>query len=331
VNSVASPWLAPLVAAFATFLFLGWLLRSGFAQRLALDHPNPRSLHRRPTPRVGGLGILLGILLALPVVPGPTLLLAACTLALAAVSYVDDRLHLPATLRFAAQLAAAAAWVLAAAPGSAAWLVAVLVVAIAWAANLYNFMDGADGLAGGMAVIGFAMLALAAAGAGRADLAWLCASVAAAALGFLWYNFPPARLFMGDAGSVPLGFLAGAVASSGWREGVWPLWLPVMVFAPFVVDATVTLVRRLLDREKVWQAHRDHYYQRLIRMGWSHRRTALAEYALMVALGIAGLVLTRLDGGPRALGLVAAAALVAALIAAIEIRWRLHLRTPEHA
>lgn len=110
-----------------------------------------------------------------------------------------------------------------------------------------------------------------------------CMAIAGAAIGFLACNFPPARVFMGDAGSVPLGFLAGAFGLAGWRAGIWPLWFPLLVFSPFIFDATVTLGRRLSRGERVWQAHRDHAYQRLILAGWSHRRLALTAWLLMVA------------------------------------------------
>src|SRR5690606_10611586 len=139
---------------------------------------------------------------------------------------------------------------------------------------LYNFMDGSDGLAGGMAVIGFGAGGAAAWLAGDAALppGHLC--VAAAAAASLVFNRPPPRTFLGGAGSVPLAFLAAALGSFGWRAGCWPAWFPVLVFAPFVIDATLTLARRIARRERIWQAHRDHYYQRLVRMGWGHRRTA---------------------------------------------------------
>jgi UDP-N-acetylmuramyl pentapeptide phosphotransferase/UDP-N-acetylglucosamine-1-phosphate transferase len=100
----------------------------------------------------------------------------------------------------------------------------------------------------------------------------------------LLFNFDPARIFMGDVGSIPLGFLAASLGLVGIQREVWPLWFPVLVFAPFIVDATVTLLRRAWRREKIWQAHREHYYQRLVQSGWSHRKLALHEYALMAAI-----------------------------------------------
>jgi UDP-N-acetylmuramyl pentapeptide phosphotransferase/UDP-N-acetylglucosamine-1-phosphate transferase len=147
--------------------------------------------------------------------------------------------------------------------------------------NLYNFMDGMDGFAGGMTLIGFSTLAW----LGRADATFtdVCLIVAAASAGFLIHNFPPAKIFMGDTGSTALGFLTAACTLWGSKANLFPLWIAILVFSPFIVDATVTLLRRLLRGEKVWQAHRSHYYQRLVLLGWGHRKTVLAEYVLMLA------------------------------------------------
>src|SRR5439155_835308 len=159
-----------------------------------------------------------------------------------------------------------------------------IVVGIMWVTNLYNFMDGSDGLAGGMTVAGFAFLGTGAWMSGDEALLIECAIVAAAGAAFLLFNFPPARLFMGDAGSVPIGFLAAVLSLSGWRDGDWPFWFPAAVFAPFIADATLTLFKRILARERFWEAHHKHYYQRLVRMGWSHRGTAVTAAVPLHAL-----------------------------------------------
>src|SRR6185436_356022 len=96
--------------------------------------------------------------------------------------------------------------------------------------------------------------------------------------------------FLGDVGSIPLGFLAGGLGLLGWRNDLWPLWFPLLVFGPFIGDATLTLVRRLLRRERVWHAHREHYYQRMVRMGFGHRGTAWTAYAVMALCAGAALV-----------------------------------------
>jgi UDP-N-acetylmuramyl pentapeptide phosphotransferase/UDP-N-acetylglucosamine-1-phosphate transferase len=115
--------------------------------------------------------------------------------------------------------------------------------------------------------------------------------------GFLVFNWPPARIFMGDVGSTFLGFLAGVLSVRGVRDGLFDFWVPVLVFSPFIVDATLTLLRRLFRGERIWQAHREHYYQRLVLLGWSHRKTVLAEYVLMLACG--GSAVFYQQAGPR--------------------------------
>jgi UDP-N-acetylmuramyl pentapeptide phosphotransferase/UDP-N-acetylglucosamine-1-phosphate transferase len=159
----------------------------------------------------------------------------------------------------------------------------VIALAIVWMTNLYNFMDGADGLAGGMSLIGFGTFAAALALLPNSaqPFGLLVTSIAGAAAGFLLFNFPPAKVFMGDAGAIPLGFLAATLGIQGNMLGLWPWWFAVLVFSPFIVDATFTLLRRTAQGNKPWIAHRDHYYQRLILAGWSHRKTALAYYAFM--------------------------------------------------
>jgi UDP-N-acetylmuramyl pentapeptide phosphotransferase/UDP-N-acetylglucosamine-1-phosphate transferase len=106
------------------------------------------------------------------------------------------------------------------------------------------------------------------------------------ALGFLVHNFPPARIFMGDVGSIPLGFTGGALMLVGLRDGLFDLWVPMMIFSPFILDATVTVLRRAWQRQKIWEAHRNHYYQRLVLLGWGHRKTVLVEYGLMALCGL---------------------------------------------
>jgi UDP-N-acetylmuramyl pentapeptide phosphotransferase/UDP-N-acetylglucosamine-1-phosphate transferase len=222
---------------------------------------------------------------------------------------LDDLRGLHVAVRLAFHIAAAA-WVSLDCIGmGAGWIgLAAAVLAVAWMTNLYNFMDGSDGLAGGMAVIGFSTYAIGAWLGGDTAVAAMCIAVTAAAMGFLVYNFPPARVFLGDAGSIPLGFLAGSLGLLGWARGLWPMWFPLIVFSPFIVDASVTLARRLVRGERVWQAHREHYYQHLVQNGWGHRRTALVEYILMIACGAAALGAIYAGPGARA-GLLAATAL----------------------
>lgn len=287
--------IATSLAAFAiAFAVIALVRRTPLARALA-DQPNERSLHENPTPRVGGLGLMAGALGVAAWHGGAVLggiAMAAGLVSL--VSVVDDARSLPVALRLACHgLGAVAVAVLvppeAASPAARLALGFAVALAIVWMANLFNFMDGADGLAGLMAAMGFGALAVAASRADAMPIAILAGALASASLAFLAFNFPPARVFMGDAGSVPLGFLAAALGWAGVREGAWPAWFPLLVFSPFIVDATVTLARRVAGGENFWRAHRSHYYQRLVLGGWSHRRLALASAALMAAAGASAL------------------------------------------
>jgi UDP-N-acetylmuramyl pentapeptide phosphotransferase/UDP-N-acetylglucosamine-1-phosphate transferase len=250
--------------------------------------------------------------------------------ALALVSFADDWRSVPSLLRLTTHLLAALALVYSMMPDLPLPLAALLVLAIVWSTNLYNFMDGADGLAGGMTLIGFGVYAVAAWTAAIAPLAWFAASVSATAAAFLLFNFHPARIFMGDVGSIPLGFLAAAMGAHGWYIGIWPAWFPLLAFSPFIVDATLTLAQRAVRGERFWQAHREHYYQRLVRMGLGHRSTALAEYVLMVAAGISALFLLRTPAVAQQLILAVWAAIYLALAAMVNKKWASHMAGKQH-
>lgn len=282
---------SPLIAALVTFVLTRYLLSNRAANKVQ-DVPNERSLHSKAVPRIGGVGLMAGVL------SGWSLLFSSWAwwvvlplLGLFAISLLDDVRSLPVKQRLLAHLLAAAIVV-----GGSGLLVqqgvfAVVAVwlLIVWMTNLYNFMDGSDGLAGGMALFGFAMYGVAAWLSQNTPFAWLNFSIAAAAASFLYYNFHPAKIFMGDSGSIPLGFLAAVIGLWGWQQGSWEMWFPFLVFSPFIVDASVTLLKRVLRGDKITEAHREHYYQRLIQLGWGHRNVALAEYALMLAVGASAL------------------------------------------
>lgn len=214
------------------------------------------------------------------------------------VSLLDDRRGLPIAVRFGVHFLASALLVISSGvvlPSIAVpmlgfiklgWVAAPFtVVLLVWMTNLYNFMDGMDGFAGGMTVIGFGLLGYLGWQAHHPVISVIATLQSAAAAGFLVHNFPPAKIFMGDVGSVSTGFLAAALTVLGCRDGVFDLWVPLIIFSPFILDATVTLARRAFHHEKVWEAHRDHYYQRLVLSGWGHRQTVLAEYGVMTLCG----------------------------------------------
>ena len=321
-----------------TAAFIHLLCRTR-ATRILLDSPTARGLHAVPVPRIGGIAIfasvwiLAGLWLQRDLVAG----IAVLSLVLLAVSLLDDLKPLSAVLRLLAHAGAALLIVLlwvntfGLTPGrtSASIRLAMsplgamaMALAIVWMTNLYNFMDGADGLAGGMSVVGFGTYAVAVAMQVNASgsLGLLATALAGAATGFLMFNFPPAKVFMGDAGAIPLGFLAIALGIHGNMLGLWPWWFVVLVFSPFIVDASVTLLRRTLQGHKPWIAHRDHYYQRLILAGWSHRKTALVYYVLMLAAAVSAL---RAAHSPSPDAILLAWAIIYMLLV-LMLQWHLH-------
>jgi len=293
------------------------------------DRPNERSLHEGVVPRAGGWAVLGGwsvaALLAGPL-PGMSAssfgALLVALAALFAVSLVDDYRGLGAAWRMAVQVGCAAlvaAMLARDAHGGLAWIAAAALTLVA-ATNFYNFMDGSDGLAGAMGVTGFAALAAAAALVG-APCITLVAFVFAV-LPFLVRNLPPAKIFLGDAGSAPTGFLAGTASVAGVAAGTWPAWFPALVFLPFLADATVTLGRRALSGQRVWEAHRSHYYQRLVRLGFGHRGTLAVYGTLMLGCGATAVACLawRMEAGPVALAVWVA--IVALVFAGIDYHWR---------
>lgn len=324
--------------AIIALVFAWWLTDRLCSPRFflrMLDHPNERSLHRTPTPRTGGLAIIASVVISLVVaacvvaiwrpsaaflpkgLASGSLWIVGSMLLVFVVSFVDDRIGLPASLRFAIQTAAALIVIggvgltLSSIPIPGVqtiplgWMAGpVSAIFLLWMANLYNFMDGMDGFASGMTALGFGFLAYFGWKAGHPFMFLIATLVAMSALGFLVHNFPPARIFMGDAGSITVGFLGGTLILLGLRDGIFDLWVPIILFSPFILDATVTLLRRALRCEKVWEAHRDHYYQRVVLSGWSHRRTVLAEYGVMVLCGGLAVLYQRATEGWRLVILV---------------------------
>ena len=288
--------LALLLAGFGSGLACRWFARVGHPL-LAIDYPISRSAHRQPVPRIGGLGMAAGVLPAALLwaalcrpASGPALGVTVALIVVFMISAWDDRRGLSVAIRLLVQIAAAALLVAAAGWTDTLIAHAGAVLLLVWGGNLYNFMDGADGLAGSMTVVGFGACAALALLAGSGCRALLSALPAAAAVGFLWHNRPPARLFLGDAGAVPLGMGAVALAFElSYRELVAPALL-ALVFAPFVVDASYTLARRALRRAPLWRAHTGHLYQRLLARGWS-MRALWAVASLVMLAGAASAVL----------------------------------------
>ncbi len=296
-----------LLLAFLTLpiaVLLTWWFCSPAASLKILDHPAERSRHGRSVPRTGGLtiygGIFYGFLLCrffLGWEPRLTAIGVGATL-IAGISFLDDCFELPILFRLLWHFGAAAFLLVAGLGlkniellGNLFHLpeeisIGISVLFIVWMVNLFNFMDGIDGLAGGMAVFGFGTFAVLGWLAGHELFLTLNIVAALAAGGFLFFNFPPARIFMGDTGATFLGFMAAAFSLWGIQDGLLPIWGAILIFSPFIVDATVTMILRILRYEKVWLAHESHFYQRLIQLQWSHKKTVLWEYLIMLACAV---------------------------------------------
>ncbi|MEZ5668049.1 MAG: glycosyltransferase family 4 protein [Alphaproteobacteria bacterium] len=305
-------------AGVASWLAVGRVL-AWLRRRAIMDRPNARSSHTVPVPRGGGIGLMLALLPALAILwigrdpaawGGYAVVVAAAILA--AVSWLDDTRTLSAWPRLAAHILAAAIAVMSLPAGALVaqgllplWADRIAAgLAVVYFINIFNFMDGIDGISGVETLsigIGTALTAWVFGPVGSEPLEGLI--LAAAALGWLAWNWHPARLFLGDVGSVPLGFLLGWMLVRLAADGAWVAALVLPAY--YLTDATLTLARRTLRGEKPWQAHREHAYQRAHQRGLDHARVcvlilgcnaglvglALAGEAVHWAIGIAGAAL----------------------------------------
>ena len=266
-----------LLILAGTCFALGLIACTAIARRWItspLSYPSERSLHTDPIPRGGGLGVAVAILFGL-VWQGVPLAFVAAVFVVWAVSAWDDWLGASPALRLTVHALAAISIVLWWTPQVALIATIFAVFVLIWALNLFNFMDGSDGLAastallGGLALAGLA--ALASPSESATTLAAISIIVAAGAAGFLCYNLPPARMFMGDGGSTILGLTLAAVCLKGSADDVWSVAAAATVFMPFWADATYTLIRRVAARHSPLTPHREHLYQRLALAGLGHR------------------------------------------------------------
>jgi glycosyltransferase WbpL len=324
--------LGALSLAFVTALAGADLYRR-YAPRRALDVPNERSSHTRPIPRGGGLVIVAGFMAGIAVwlATGGTLSPRAWgwlagALLVAAVSFIDDLRPLPAAPRLAAHALGAVLLTIAGVQERELPIAIALPLAFVWVAlvtNVYNFMDGIDGLAASQAVIAGLALAVAGLVVENPVITIGAGLLAAASAGFLVHNLPPARLFMGDVGSTFLGFnFAGLtlLGNLGVGGGRLPIEFGVVVLAPFLFDSVVTLARRIVRGERWYAAHRTHYYQRLVVRGASHAQVTGLYAGLAVVAALAalfGLVLQE----PLRQALAVAA--YAPMLAVVVLVWRL--------
>ena len=306
-----SVFLTVALAAFAAWWGLRGLLPN--LRRRLLDQPNARSSHSQPTPRGGGVAFVLVAAAASAIswfgaaflwqpglAGGPQAMVAVPLLALplAVVGFLDDRHNLPASLRYGVQLATALLLLLVS-PLPLPWLaLPLLLVAITAVINFTNFMDGLDGLVAGCMAVTIAALSLA------LTAPWPLWALVGSLLGFLLWNWSPAKVFMGDVGSTFLGavFAGLVLQASSWPEAFGYL----LVATPLLGDAFFCVPRRLLAGQRVFQAHRLHLFQRLHQAGWPHARVSVTYISATAVLAVAMLA----GGMPWVFGLAVAELLI---------------------
>lgn len=290
-----------LLAAFLVSWTMTMILRRYALAKSLIDIPNERSSHSIPTPRGGGVAIVLTFALTLPVLSNQGLIpaqalfgLLGAGLLVALIGFADDHGHIAARWRLLGHFISAAC-ALFGLHGlgpvevfgntiDLGWVGNILAAFyLVWMLNLYNFMDGIDGLASVQAI--FVCLAGSLVGwlSGNGSLIGAPLLLAAAVAGFLVWNFPPARIFMGDAGSGFLGLILGVLSLEAGRQVPDLLWSWLILLGVFVVDATVTLFTRLSRREKIYQAHRSHAYQYASRHYASHKTVTLGVLGINLA------------------------------------------------
>ena len=304
IEAVAGFAIAAVVTLVTTPLTARLAVRLG-----AIDLPRDRDLHESPVPRLGGLAILAGILVAALIfmpLDGQTRGILGGALVAAVVGSIDDLYDLPPAAKLAGQITAAAIPVAAgvrvetftlpfvgsvdlSATGGGI-LTGLALVAVM---NVVNFTDGVDGLAAGVCTISGATFSIIALSLDRADAGVLAAITAGAALGFLWHNFHPASVFMGDAGSNLLGLMLACIAVQGVLKtaAVVALVFPLVVLAVPILDTAFVVAKRFKYRRPAWEADTEHFHHRMARIGFSQRRTVLYLYLWTLSLAALALAL----------------------------------------
>lgn len=303
IHTLGKAALATYAALLLSMAVTAWMVAYARGKGM-LDEPGARRSHSVPTPRGGGLGLvagsMLGVALALFGQTRPPALLAAMLVAgllVAVVGWIDDRRGLPAWPRLITHLAAVTVFCLVLVPAASWswWWLAPLVLAGAWSINLHNFMDGIDGILGLQLVFTGLLGALLCMLDGMQVLATAQLAVSAAACGFLVFNLPPARIFMGDVGSAYAGLLMFMLAALWCASDPHALWPVLILHAGFIVDASMTLASRIMRGQRWYTAHREHLYQWMVRSGRSHGFTAClySSYNLVLIAPTAWLALER--------------------------------------
>jgi len=299
-------WLLPILVlsiAAISYLLVGRLIRA-LVKRDIVDVPNQRSLHTGKVPRGGGL-VIIGLLLLSLLLMGMIFerMLVFFTIALlvmgwSALSWWDDRSDLSARIRLMVQGVLAVATILAFGYISTVQInaessfglfgmgAAVTFLAVLWLVNLYNFMDGMDGLAASQTIIAALTLGFWFGYVGDMEIAACCFILAAASYGFLLWNWHPAKIFLGDVGSIGIGAFFSIIIIYGNTRYQLPVIGFLLLFGVFLIDASITIIRRAVDGEKIWLPHRRHFYQRLEKLGYRQDRIVIGLIVLMLLCSV---------------------------------------------
>jgi len=312
--------------------FFGVLFATPLIRRLAfligaIDEPNGRKVHTTPIPRLGGVGIFLGfaaaMLLTQPLGRQGVGLLIGCTIIVIA-GIIDDTRELSPRVKLAAQIAAAIIVTFFGIRVEAIsqpfggvldlgrWAIPVTVLWIIGVTNAINLIDGLDGLAAGTAIIAAITMAVVAGLEGRMLIAGYALILAAAVLGFLPYNFSPAKIFMGDSGSMFLGFTLATLAIQGLTKGTTfiSIVIPVVILGIPIFDTLFAIVRRYKNHRPIFEADKGHLHHRLLKMGLTQRQTVLSIYAIDIFLGLSAIVLNVLSTENSIVALIVLASVV---------------------
>lgn len=337
--------IATILLGFALSGFLTWLVRRYTLSAGILDRSSARSSHVGEVPRGGGLAIVMTLFIGLSILwssnafgePRIPVELLVTMVLMALVGWLDDLRILTVWHKFAALFLVSAVM---------AWFVGPLseiefagyrietgamapVLTVLWIfglANSYNFMDGIDGLAAGQGAVAGCAFGVWFTLAGAHALALFCYALMAACMGFLLWNWSPARIFMGDIGSLALGGTFAVLTVIGYKYYSFPVGAAVLLFGVFIADTFITFVRRAAAGKQVWSAHREHYYQRAVQSGYSHSQVTVA--LILTGIGcmvLATLELMRID--PRYLWYVAGAVLLSALAVYVSRREKRNIET----
>lgn len=284
-----------LTASFFLSIFVLFFVTKLKLHDIFYDFPNKRSSHSKPTLKIGGLLIFL-ILVPIGFFSNyfysPASL--ACLLIIFLISFIDDLIHVSNLLRLVTHFIVAFIFIVFL-PINDFYLIIFFTISLVWITNLYNFMDGIDGLSIFMTIVGFSSLAIQFYLNHFNDFVYLPLLLVITIFPYIFFNFYKSKIFLGDAGAASIGFLAGSVGLVGWVNNVWPIWFPTLIFSTFGADATLTVLIKLINKKNPLLPHKEYFFHKLIDLGLGKKTTATVYLFFMVLSSLLGFVMINLD------------------------------------